>query len=697
LNDQLTKKIFLIAGIIAVLGVASSSVVISSPVSAQTLAEKDSSSAEKIVVFIEVDNPKTKNQLKALPDVVLRHDFPNGFSATIPAPAREGIEKRPGVTVHDVPIHRLLVPSDQTPYGIEQIYNDSTITSTSGGEGVVIGHLDTGVDKDHPDLKNRIVGCNDATKRGISGGCNDNNGHGTHTAGTAVADGGDGTGIFGVAPGANLWAVKVCKALCFTDDIAAAIDFLGAQASVKIITMSLGGDTESRLIRDAIDRNPHILYVAAAGNDGPSAGSIDYPGANPNVIAVAAIDSTKTVASFSSRGIDDGDDSVISEREVEFSAAGVRVESTWKLEDEGYNTISGTSMATPHIAGLAAKEWRGTAIDTRTYLRTHAEDIIDGLGAGTGYDIASGYGLSHVTPVQTTPDFSISADPTSLTISTSSSGVSTITIDALNDFTGTVNLASSSTISASLNPTSVELTVTTTSATSTLTVTSGTSLGDFSVEVTGTSGDLSHSTTVTVKVASEPSAPQNLAATAGDSSVKLTWLAPTSDGNSAITNYKIYSGTTSGGETFLAQVGNVLEYTDTGLTNDIEYFYYVTAINIIGESDPSIEVSATPTASVTGAVTVSIIDPSEIGKGTTIGVMITGSGFQSGASVTFENGCGPSPSASNVSVSGDGKSITADITTKSGGPNKNCTFDVRVTNTDASTGVLLDGFTVLPS
>ena len=353
--------------------------------------------AEKLVVFIEVDDLQSRQALKDLPAVGVRHDFPNGFSATIPASARRGIEERPGVTVHDVPIYHLsVVPSDQTPYGIELIYNYPEIMSTSGGDGVVIGHLDTGVNKDHPDLANRIVGCNDATKKGIRKGCNDSNGHGTHTAGTAVADGGSGTGIFGVAPEAWLYSVKVCSRFCFTDDIAAAINFLGNK--VQIITMSLGGDTESSLIRDAIARNPDILYVAAAGNDGPAEGSIDYPGANANVIAVAAIDSTETVPSFSSRGINDGDNNVISAREVELSAAGVGVESTWN--DGGYNTISGTSMSTPHIAGLAAREWQGTAADTRAYLRTYVEDITlaNGGGAGTGYDIASGYGLGHVSP-----------------------------------------------------------------------------------------------------------------------------------------------------------------------------------------------------------------------------------------------------------------------------------------------------------
>lgn len=367
------------------------------------------SSVEKTVVFIEVNNPQEINLLKQQPDIEVRHDFPNGFSATIPANARNGIEKRPGVTVHDVPIYQLSVlPSDQTPYGIEQIYSDSGIIATSGGAGVTIGHLDTGVNINHPDLVNRIVGCKDATKRGITDGCNDSNGHGTHTAGTAVADGGSGTGIFGVAPEAGLYSVKVCNRSCYTDDVAAAIDFLGDK--VQIITMSIGGDTESTLIRDAIARNLNILYIAAAGNDGPTEGSIDYPAANPNVIAVTAIDNTKTVASFSSRGINDNNNIVISVGEVELAAAGVNVESTWK--DSGYNTISGTSMATPHIAGLAAREWQGTAAETRAYLRTNAEDIIlaNGGGATTGYDIASGYGLGQATlsgPINNIPAVAI--------------------------------------------------------------------------------------------------------------------------------------------------------------------------------------------------------------------------------------------------------------------------------------------------
>jgi subtilisin len=149
--------------------------------------------------------------------------------------------------------------------------------------------------------------------------------------------------------------------------------------------MSLSGDTQSSLIKGAIDRNPDLLFVAAAGNDGPTFGSIDYPAAYYKVIAVGAIDSTGSVPYFSSRGINDGD-YVVEEREVEFGAPGVWVESTYI--NGCYIYGAGTSMATPHVAGLAAKVWQGSAASTRSYLQSIAEDIWT-----AGDDIATGFGL----------------------------------------------------------------------------------------------------------------------------------------------------------------------------------------------------------------------------------------------------------------------------------------------------------------
>ncbi|MCK5149375.1 S8 family peptidase [Candidatus Pacearchaeota archaeon] len=282
--------------------------------------------------------------------------------------------------VEETTSERQCEPQNQMPWGITKV------NGGSGGAGINVAVLDTGVYKDHLDLDVKL--CSDATKRGIKKGCTDTIGHGTHVAGTIAANGGsDGKGIIGVAPETNLWVVKVCGSFgCWTDDIAEAIYYV-TDKGANVISMSLGGDTESSLLKSAIDyaTDNGVLVIAAAGNDGPGEGSIDYPGANPKVVAVGAIDSNELVANWSSRGINNGD-YIIEEKEVEFGAPGLNIESTWK--DGCYNKISGTSMATPHIAGLAAKLWRGNAQDTRTYLHTIAKDIWT-----IGDDTATGFGL----------------------------------------------------------------------------------------------------------------------------------------------------------------------------------------------------------------------------------------------------------------------------------------------------------------
>lgn len=290
---------------------------------------------------------------------------------------------------------RQYLPTDQTPWGIERIYNSTgSLSMTSGGEGVDVAVLDTGVNKYHLDLSRRVKQCKDFTPaRGMRNGiCKDGNGHGTHVSGTILADSGaDGMGIFGVAPQANLWAYRVCgnSGTCWSDDIAAAVRHAADQGA-EIVSMSLGGDVESSLIRDAINYATArgVLIVAAAGNDGPNDGTIDYPGANAKVVAVGAFDASTIVPSWSSRGLNDGD-YIVEEREVEFGAPGVSVESTWY--DGSYRVISGTSMATPHVSGLAAKLWQGSAGATRVYLQGKAQDIWI-----FGDDTASGFGFPHL-------------------------------------------------------------------------------------------------------------------------------------------------------------------------------------------------------------------------------------------------------------------------------------------------------------
>lgn len=289
-------------------------------------------------------------------------------------------------------------PSEAVPWGVKTIYNDPLLVKPSGGLGIKIAVLDTGVLKTHSDLKNRIVDCKDFTSAKtpiIDGKCDDKNGHGTHVSGIIAADGGsDGLGIYGIAPEADIMSFKVCgnNGSCWADDIAAALKE-AADNGAQIVNLSLGSDAPSQLITDAVSYSvgKNVLVVAAAGNDGPYAGSIDYPGANVDVIGVGAADINLNISDWSSRGINSSTvPYVMEERDIEFAAPGVNIESTWK--DGGYAILSGTSMATPHIVGLAAKLWQADAINpaaaTRDILHNHSTDLLPLLD-----DDASGWGL----------------------------------------------------------------------------------------------------------------------------------------------------------------------------------------------------------------------------------------------------------------------------------------------------------------
>lgn len=278
---------------------------------------------------------------------------------------------------------RTCEPDNQVPWGIEKV------NGGSGGEGAVVTVLDTGVLEEHLDLDVKV--CKNATLKGIKNECEDDHSHGTHVAGTIVGNGGeDRGGIYGVAPEAELWMIKVCDmyGYCYGDDIAAGIKY-AANRGTDIISMSFYGDSEEGLVTEAVKYaySKGVLLIASAGNSGPSFGSIVHPASMVEVVAVGAIDMDENVAAFSSRGVNDGD-FIIEDSEVEFAAPGLWVEST---DFNGcYSYKSGTSMSAPHASGLAAKLWQGDASSTRTYLQDLAKlydlDVI-------GDDPASGFGL----------------------------------------------------------------------------------------------------------------------------------------------------------------------------------------------------------------------------------------------------------------------------------------------------------------
>ncbi len=208
----------------------------------------------------------------------------------------------------------------------------------SRGQGAKVVVIDTGLDMTHPDLAGNIKGGWNAIAK--SDDFNDDHGHGTHCGGNIAALD-NAIGIVGVAPKADLYGVKVLAAdgSGSFDDVIAGMQW-AVDNHMDVASMSLGADQGNQALADMVAAmtKAGVTLVAAAGNSG---GAVGFPGGYPGAIAVAASDENDQLADFSSRG-----------PEVAVIAPGVNIYSLSK--NGGYETMSGTSMATPHVAGLAA-------------------------------------------------------------------------------------------------------------------------------------------------------------------------------------------------------------------------------------------------------------------------------------------------------------------------------------------------------
>ncbi len=233
-------------------------------------------------------------------------------------------------------------PAEVLPWGIDRIDAErvwGAASTTTTGSGINVAIIDTGIDLAHPDLQANIKGGYNAISPSKS--ADDDNGHGTHVAGTVGAS--DNTiGVIGVAPAVNLYAVKVLNrnGSGFISDIIEGIDWSITQ-NIHVINMSLGASSDVQALHDAVIRAnaAGIVIVAAAGND--SGGPVGFPGAYPEVISVSATDSNNVIATFSSVGT-----------EVDLAAPGANIYSTYR--GKTYRTLNGTSMASPHVAGAVA-------------------------------------------------------------------------------------------------------------------------------------------------------------------------------------------------------------------------------------------------------------------------------------------------------------------------------------------------------
>ena len=281
---------------------------------------------------------------------------------------------------------------DVLPWGVnridaELVWNGTEggtdVTGACNGTGVNVSIIDTGIQRNHPDLNvvggiNYVVGSPHTIQSNDK--WDDNNGHGTHCAGIIAAIDNE-IGVIGVAPGASLYAVKVLKknGKGWISDIIAGIQW-STDNNMDVISMSLvGGYSEGMETACNVANASGIVVVAAAGNCGPVEDTVLYPAKYASVIAASATNNTDVIASFSSRG-----------DEVELAAPGVSIYST--VLEGGYDTYSGTSMACPHVAGTAALVIASDATLSNVDVRQRLQDTADDLG-DSGVDNLYGHGL----------------------------------------------------------------------------------------------------------------------------------------------------------------------------------------------------------------------------------------------------------------------------------------------------------------
>ncbi|MFG1955087.1 S8 family serine peptidase [Micromonospora sp. NPDC048830] len=324
-----------------------------------------------VVLRSDADSPSVAAEHSRANGAALGHVYQHalrGYSARMSAAAAARVARDPRVLFVQ-PDGVATVAAQTTPTGIDRA--DAELSPTAKINGVDervdvdVAVIDTGIDLTHPDLNVYGAGAKNCS---TGASANDGNGHGSHVAGTIGALDNN-VGAVGVAPGARVWPVRVLNNVGNGrySDIICGIDYVTAHASeIEVANMSLGGSgsdsacgSNRDAMHEAICRSvaAGVTYVVAAGNETDNAAN-HVPAAYDEVITVSALadfnglpgggaaatcgsDVDDTIADFSNFGAD-----------VDLIAPGVCIYSTWK--GGGYSTISGTSMASPHVAGGAA-------------------------------------------------------------------------------------------------------------------------------------------------------------------------------------------------------------------------------------------------------------------------------------------------------------------------------------------------------
>jgi subtilisin family serine protease len=323
------------------------------------------------------------------------------MAASLPANAVAGLANNPRIEIIEPDFIATINRADpdyaaelNNVWGVKKIGagDAHNLSPSEQGQGVNVAVIDTGINYNHPDLAGSVIDQWDFVNN--DGDAMDDQGHGTHVAGTIAAHR-DGVGAVGVAPAANLFAVKVLdqNGSGSYSNIIAGVEWATAHGA-KVTNNSYGGGGNS-LTLEAAFRNAAaagVVSVAAAGNSGTCTGNTDtvgYPGKYNSVIAVAATDINDARPCFSSTG-----------PAVQIAAPGVNIFSTVKSgEYEG--GWSGTSMATPHVAGVAALLYGKGVVNSNAsaWINDEIRNVLmlTALDLGTaGRDVKFGFGRVRV-------------------------------------------------------------------------------------------------------------------------------------------------------------------------------------------------------------------------------------------------------------------------------------------------------------